>query len=150
MFGTGGRFNFTGTMDKLLHIAYNRDMSCTRGRGEGRIPHRKEWNVMEELLDALLRECQPYTAHGKVATIPELAKGRPKRPGDLRPAQRWTALPMRLLSQALYHQSVVKPILLLLALLDNGEVSPAPKWAWRPPKPFDAINVTDSPAQRPP
>ena len=30
---------------------------------------------MEELLDALLRECQPYTAHGKVATyIPELAK----------------------------------------------------------------------------
>ena len=78
MFGTGGRFNFTGTMDKLLHIAYNRDMSCTRGRGEGRIPHRKEWNVMEELLDALLRECQPYTAHGKVATyIPELAKGDP-------------------------------------------------------------------------
>lgn len=33
---------------------------------------------MEELLDALLRECQPYTAHGKVATyIPELAKGDP-------------------------------------------------------------------------
>ena len=33
---------------------------------------------MEELLDALLKECQPYTAQGKVATyIPELAKGDP-------------------------------------------------------------------------
>ena len=33
---------------------------------------------MEELLDALLKECQPYTAQGRVATyIPELAKGDP-------------------------------------------------------------------------
>lgn len=102
---------------------------------------------MEELLDALLRECQPYTAHGKVATyIPELAKGDPSDPGDLRPAQRWTALPGRLLSQALYIQSVVKPILLLLALLDNGEeVVRAKVGVEATGKPFDAINVTDSP-----
>ena len=42
------------------------------------ILRRKEWNVMEELLEALLKECQPNTAQGKVATyIPELAKGDP-------------------------------------------------------------------------
>ena len=147
MFGTGGRFNFTGTMDKLLHIAYNRDMSCTRGRGEGRIPHRKEWNVMEELLDALLRECQPYTAHGKVATyIPELAKGDPSDLGIyvLRSDGRhYQAGSYR---KHFTIQSVVKPILLLLALLDNGEeVVRAKVGVEATGKPFDAINVTDSP-----
>ena len=77
---------------------------------------------MEELLDALLRECQPYTAHGKVATyIPELAKGDPSDLGIyvLRSDGRhYQAGSYR---KHFTIQSVVKPILLLLALLDNGE-----------------------------
>lgn len=43
-------------------------------------------------------------------------------------------------------QSVVKPILLLLALLDNGEeVVRRQSGVEATGKPFDAINVTDSP-----
>ena len=77
---------------------------------------------MEELLDTLLAECRPYTQQGKVATyIPELAKGDPSKLGiyvlnsDGRHYQAgdW--------QKHFTIQSVVKPILLLLALLDNGE-----------------------------
>ena len=102
---------------------------------------------MEELLDALLRECQPYTAHGKVATyIPELAKGDPSDLGIyvLRSDGRhYQAGSYR---KHFTIQSVVKPILLLLALLDNGEeVVRAKVGVEATGKPFDAINVTDSP-----
>ena len=102
---------------------------------------------MEELLDALLRECQPYTAHGKVATyIPELAKGDPSDLGIyvLRSDGRhYQAGSYR---KNFTIQSVVKPILLLLALLDNGEeVVRAKVGVEATGKPFDAINVTDSP-----
>ena len=77
---------------------------------------------MEELLEQLLEDCRPYTQQGKVATyIPELANGdandlgiyvlrsdgRHYQAGDYK--KRFTI------------QSVVKPILLLLALMDNGE-----------------------------
>ncbi|MDE6935596.1 MAG: glutaminase, partial [Oscillospiraceae bacterium] len=75
---------------------------------------------MEELLERLLEECRPYTEQGRVANyIPELAKSDPAAfgiyvigsegkhswAGDCR--QKFTL------------QSVVKPILLLQALLDN-------------------------------
>ena len=102
---------------------------------------------MEELLDALLKECQPYTAQGKVATyIPELAKGDPSDLGIyvLRSDGRhYQAGSYR---KHFTIQSVVKPILLLLALLDNGEeVVRAKVGVEATGKPFDAINVTDSP-----
>ena len=73
---------------------------------------------MEELLEQLLEECRPYTRQGAVATyIPELAKGNPDdfgicilnsdgrqfRAGDYQ--KNFTV------------QSVIKPILLLLALM---------------------------------
>ena len=102
---------------------------------------------MEELLDSLLAECRPYTQQGKVATyIPELAKGDPSKLGiyvlnsDGRHYQAgdW--------QKHFTIQSVVKPILLLLALLDNGEeVVRAKVGVEATGKPFDAINVTDSP-----
>ena len=102
---------------------------------------------MEELLDSLLAECRPYTRQGKVATyIPELAKGDPSNLGiyvlnsDGRHYQAgdW--------QKHFTIQSVVKPILLLLALLDNGEEVVRSKVGVEATgKPFDAINVTDSP-----
>jgi len=100
---------------------------------------------MEELLEELLEECRPYTKQGKVATyIPELAKGNPDdfgicilhsdgrcyRAGDYQ--KNFTV------------QSVIKPILLLLALMDNGESYVRSRVGVESTgKPFDAINVTD-------
>lgn len=100
---------------------------------------------MEELLEQLLDECRPYTQQGKVATyIPELAKGdlndlgiyvlrsdgRHYQAGDYK--KRFTI------------QSVVKPILLLLALMDNGEDYVRERVGVEATgKPFDAINVTE-------
>lgn len=100
---------------------------------------------MEELLEELLEECRPYTGQGKVATyIPELAKGdandlgiyilrsdgKHYKAGDYQ--KRFTI------------QSVVKPILLLLALMDNGEEYVRARVGVEATgKPFDAINVTD-------
>ena len=100
---------------------------------------------MEELLEQLLEECRPYTRQGRVATyIPELAKGdcndlgiyvlrsdgRHYQAGDYQ--KRFTI------------QSVVRPILLLLALMDNGEEYVRSRVGVEATgKPFDAINVTD-------
>ncbi|MGI5962558.1 MAG: glutaminase A [Lawsonibacter sp.] len=100
---------------------------------------------MEELLEQLLEECRPYTQQGQVATyIPELAKGnrdelgiyvvrsdgRHYQAGDYQ--KRFTI------------QSVVKPILLLLALMDNGvDYVRARVGVEATGKPFDAINVTE-------
>lgn len=100
---------------------------------------------MEELLEELLEECRPYTKQGAVATyIPELAKGNPDdfgicilhsdgrcyRAGDYQ--KNFTV------------QSVIKPILLLLALMDNGEAYVRSRVGVESTgKPFDAINVTD-------
>jgi glutaminase len=101
--------------------------------------------MMEELLEELLEECRPYTQQGKVATyIPELAKGdrndlgvyilrsdgRHYQAGDYN--KRFTI------------QSVVKPLLLLLALMDNGEEYVRARVGVEATgKPFDAINVTE-------
>ena len=97
------------------------------------------------MLEQLLEDCRPYTRQGKVATyIPELAKGdvndlgiyvlrsdgRHYQVGDYK--KRFTI------------QSVVKPILLLLALMDNGEEYVRSRVGVEATgKPFDAINVTD-------
>ena len=101
--------------------------------------------MMEEMLEQLVEECRPYTQQGSVATyIPELAKGdrndlgvyvlrsdgRHFQAGDYK--KRFTI------------QSVVKPILLLLALMDNGEEYVRARVGVEATgKPFDAINVTD-------
>ena len=100
---------------------------------------------MEELLEQLLEECRPYTKQGHVATyIPEQGKGDPNdlgiyilrsdgkhyQAGDYK--KRFTI------------QSVVKPILLLLALMDNGiETVRSHVGVEATGKPFDAINMTD-------
>ena len=101
--------------------------------------------MMEEMLEQLVEECRPYTQQGSVATyIPELAKGdrndlgvyvlrsdgRHFQAGDYK--KRFTI------------QSVVKPILLLQALMDNGEEYVRSRVGVEATgRPFDAINVTD-------
>lgn len=100
---------------------------------------------MDELLEQILRECAPYTKEGVLANyIPELAKadpndfgifimssdGRTNRTGDCH--------------KPFTIQSIVKPILLLQALMDNGiEEVRRHVGVEATGKPFDAINYTD-------
>lgn len=100
---------------------------------------------MDALLEQLLDECRHYTQLGNVATyIPELAKanvndfgvyvlcsdGRNYQAGDY--------------IKSFTIQSVVKPILLLQALMDNGtEYVRARIGVEATGKPFDAINMTE-------
>ena len=100
---------------------------------------------MEELLERLLEECLAFTTQGRVADyIPELAKGDPE------------ALGIYVIGSEGKHswagdcrygftiQSVVKPILLLQALLDNGpELVQSRVGVEATGKPFDAINAGD-------
>ncbi len=100
---------------------------------------------MDELLEQILKECQPYTAQGKLANyIPELAKANPNdlgiyiissddrihRAGDY--------------NKPFTIQSIIKPILLLQALLDNGiDVVRQHVGVEATGKPFDAINYNE-------
>lgn len=100
---------------------------------------------MDEMLEQILKECHPYTSEGKLANyIPELAKANPNdlgiyiinsddrihRAGDFN--KKFTI------------QSIVKPILLLLALMDNGiDKVREHVGVEATGKPFDAINVNE-------
>lgn len=99
---------------------------------------------MEALLEELLEQCRPYTRQGKVATyIPELSKANLddlgiyvlRSDGQHFHAGDW--------HKAFAIQSVIKPILLLLALMDNGEEYVRDRVGVEATgKPFDAINVS--------
>ena len=100
---------------------------------------------MEELLEQLLEECRPYTQQGEVATyIPELAKGNRNDLGIyvlLSDGRHYQAGDYQ---KCFTIQSVVKPILLLLALMDNGVDFVRERVGVEATgKPFDAINVTE-------
>ena len=100
---------------------------------------------MDELLEQLIEENRHYTQKGRLANyIPELAKanqddlgiyvvssdGKTSFAGDFQ--KRFTI------------QSIVKPLFLLLALMDNGEeMVRAHVGVEATGKPFDAINYTD-------
>lgn len=100
---------------------------------------------MEAILEQLMEECRPYAQRGTVASyIPALAKadqnalgiyvldcnGLHIQAGDSK--TRFTV------------QSIIKPLLLLLALIDNGEEYVRARVGVEATgKPFDAINVTD-------
>ena len=100
---------------------------------------------MEELLETLLEECRPYTAEGHVATyIPELAKGDPSKLGVYVLNSNGKQAKAGDYKYNFTIQSIVKPILLLQALLDNGEEYIRERVGVEATgKPFDAINVTD-------
>ena len=100
---------------------------------------------MDALLEKLVEENRPFTREGRVAGyIPELAKadrdelgicvvssdGRIRAAGEYR--------------RTFTIQSIIKPILLLLALMDNGEDTVRARVGVEATgKPFDAINYTD-------
>ena len=100
---------------------------------------------MEELLEQLLEECRPYTSQGKTADyIPELAKKDPDALGvyviGSEGKHSWAGD----CRQGFTLQSMVKPILLLQALLDNGtEAVQCRVGVEATGKPFDAINAGD-------
>lgn len=100
---------------------------------------------MNELLEQILEECAHYTKEGKLADyIPELTKANPDDfgifiiSGDKRVSKAGDY------SKQFTIQSIVKPILLLLALMDNGiECVKNHVGVEATGKPFDAINYSE-------
>ena len=104
---------------------------------------------MEGLLNDLIEQCRPDTKNGRVASyIPALAKADPN------------ALGVYILDRNGLHsqggdsqvrfsiQSIIKPMLLLLALMDNGEEYVRRRVGVESTgKPFDAINISDAVSQ---
>lgn len=100
---------------------------------------------MEKYLEQLVRDCAPYAKQGKLADyIPELSKADPN------------AIGIHIITNDGKHssagsdtarftiQSIVKPILLLLALMDNGiEAVRSKVGVEATGKPFDALNATE-------
>ncbi len=99
---------------------------------------------MNDILQDILKQCYPYTQHGKVATyIPELAKADSTRFGicvrtgtEMHFAGDYQ-LPFTM-------QSIVKPMILLMALMDKGEDCVRNLVGVEATgKPFDAFNYSD-------
>ena len=99
---------------------------------------------MNTLLSRIVRDCAPHTARGHVATyIPELAKVDPDKLGiyvsgpDGDHFAGDCAAPFTM-------QSVVKPLILLLALMDSGiDTVRALVGVEATGKPFDTFNYSD-------
>ena len=99
---------------------------------------------MNTLLSRIVRDCAPHTARGHVATyIPELAKVDPDKLGIYVSAPDGDhfagdcAAPFTM-------QSVVKPLILLLALMDSGiDTVRALVGVEATGKPFDTFNYSD-------
>ena len=102
---------------------------------------------MEELLQQILQECRPYTGQGALASyIPELARQDPDRLGIAVFHKDGNLVEAGDSRRCFTIQSVMKPLLLLLALQDNGrETVRAHVGVEATGKPFDAINVRTTP-----
>lgn len=100
---------------------------------------------MTELLNKIISECYPCIENGKLASyIPELAKANKNDFGIslvTNDNQLYTAGDY---NKGFTMQSVIKPIILLLALIDNGE-EPVRRLVGveATGKPFDAFNYSD-------
>ena len=100
---------------------------------------------MKELLEQILKECRQYTAQGHVATyIPELANRNPDKIGIhvcLEDGREYAAGDSR---DCFTLQSVVKPLILLQALMDSGaDTVRSLVGVEATGKPFDAFNYSD-------
>ena len=98
---------------------------------------------METLLEQLVDECASYTSEGALANyIPELAKADPNQLGAYILSSDGKHYCSGDYMQKFTIQSIVKPILLLQALIDNGaDVVSSKVGVEATGKPFDAINV---------
>lgn len=100
---------------------------------------------MTELLEEILEECAHYTKEGKLADyIPELTKANPDDFGIYIISEDKRVSKAGDYRKQFTIQSIVKPILLLQALMDNGiECVKSHVGVEATGKPFDAINYTD-------
>ena len=100
---------------------------------------------MEELLEQLVKECAPFTQQGAAASyIPELSKANTDLLGIYIVSSEGKHYFAGDCTNNFTMQSIVKPILLLQALLDNGiDLVSARVGVEATGKPFDAINVSD-------
>lgn len=100
---------------------------------------------MEGLLSQLIEQCRPDTRSGKVANyIPALAKADPNALGVYILDRNGLSSSAGDSQVRFTIQSIVKPILLLLALMDNGEEYVRSRVGVESTgKPFDAINISE-------
>ena len=100
---------------------------------------------MNELLNRILEECAHFSGEGHVATyIPELANADPADMGIYIVSDGGKAAFAGDYNKRFTMQSVVKPLILLLALMDSGEDKVrALVGVEATGKPFDAFNYSD-------
>lgn len=100
---------------------------------------------MITLLKRIVEECRPYTAQGHVATyIPQLAKVNPDKIGIYVVHENGSESFAGDCFDRFTMQSVVKPLILLLALMDSGmEKVRSLVGVEATGKPFDAFNYSD-------
>ena len=100
---------------------------------------------MNKLLEKILADCAHYTSQGHVATyIPELAKVDPNKLGIYVLLEDGSAYAAGDSLELFTMQSVVKPLILLQALMDSGiDTVRALVGVEATGKPFDAFNYSD-------
>ncbi len=100
---------------------------------------------MNSLLENILDECRKYTKDGKLASyIPELTKADPEKLGICVVTGEKTIYGAGDFETKFTMQSIIKPLILLLALMDNGEEKVrALVGVEATGKPFDAFNYSD-------
>lgn len=100
---------------------------------------------MQEIINEILNKCYKYTEFGKVANyIPELAKADVSKFGICVMSDANGVYSAGDYEKRFTMQSVIKPIILLLALMDNGEEKVhSLVGAESTGKPFDAFNYSD-------
>lgn len=99
---------------------------------------------MTNLLEEIIQTCTPYTKEGKLADyIPELTKANPDDFGICVISRENTISKAGDYEKQFTIQSIAKPVLLLLALMDNGiETVKSHIGVEATGKPFDAINYS--------
>lgn len=109
------------------------------------MPQYQKETEMKQLLEEILNDCSHYTKQGKVAYyIPELAKANPDDFGICIIAKNGKCDFAGDFEKQFTIQSIVKPIILLLALEDNGtELVERLCGVEATGKPFDAFNYSD-------
>jgi len=100
---------------------------------------------VKDLLEHIILECAQYTSQGHVATyIPELANVAPGKLGICVSVENGKAYSAGDCRDAFTMQSVVKPLILLQALMDSGiDTVRALVGVEATGKPFDAFNYSD-------
>ena len=100
---------------------------------------------MNDLLNRIIADCAPYTARGHVATyIPELANVDPAKIGICVSTEDGKEFVAGDFTDRFTMQSVVKPLILLQALLDSGADDVRTLVGVEATgKPFDAFNYSD-------